>query len=139
MTLYILDTDTLTLLEEGHPAVGQRFLQQRREDVAVTVLSVEEQLSGWYTQVRKAKRPERLEWAYQRLTDTVSFLAHLRIVTYDQAAMQRYEQLRKRKIRIGRTDLRIAATILEQNAILVTRNVRDFGRVPSLQIADWSA
>jgi tRNA(fMet)-specific endonuclease VapC len=129
----------LTLLEEGHPAVGQRFLHQRREDVAVTVLSVEEQLSGWYTQVRKAKRPERLAWAYQRLTDTVSFLVHLRIVTYDQAAMQRYEQLRKRKIKIGRTDLRIAATVLEQNAILVTRNVRDFSRVPNLQIEDWSA
>lgn len=139
MTLYILDTDMLTLLEEGHPAVGQRFLQQRREDVAITVLSVEEQLSGWYTQARKAKRPERLEWAYRRLTDTVSFLAHLRILTYDQAAMQRYEQLRKRKIKIGRTDLRIAATVLEQNALLVTRNVRDFGRVPSLQIEDWSA
>lgn len=139
MSLYILDTDTLTLLEEGHPVVSQRFLQQRREDVAITVLSVEEQLSGWYTQVRKAKRPERLEWAYRRLTETVSFLAHLRILTYDQTAMQRYEQLRKRKIKIGRTDLRIAATVLEQNAILVTRNARDFGRVPSLQIEDWSA
>lgn len=139
MSLYILDTDTLTLLEEGHPVVSQRFLQQRREDVAITVLSVEEQLSGWYTQVRKAKRPERLEWAYRRLTETVIFLAHLRILTYNQTAMQRYEQLRKSKIKIGRTDLRIAATVLEQNAILVTRNARDFGRVPSLQIEDWSA
>jgi tRNA(fMet)-specific endonuclease VapC len=91
MSLYILDTDILTLLEAGNPVVGQRFLQQQREDVAVTVLSVEEQLSGWYSQVRKAKRPERLEWAYRRLTDTVNFLAHLRILTYDQAAMQRYE------------------------------------------------
>jgi tRNA(fMet)-specific endonuclease VapC len=139
MSLCILDTDTLTLLEEGHPAVGHRFLHQQRGDVAITVLSVEEQLSGWYTQVRKAKRPERLEWAYRRLTETVSFLAHLRILTYDQTAMQRYEQLRKRKIKIGRMDLRIAATVLEQNAILVTRNVRDFGRVPGLQIEDWSA
>ncbi len=138
MSLYILDTDILTLLEAGHPVVGQRFLQQRLEDVAVTVLSVEEQLSGWYSQVRKAKRPERLEWAYRRLTDTVTFLTHLRILTYDQAAMQRYEQLHKRKIKIGRTDLRIAATVLENGAILVTRNARDFGRVPNLQIEDWS-
>ncbi len=138
MSLYILDTDILTLLEAGHPVVGQRFLQQWREDVAVTVLSVEEQLSGWYTQVRKAKRPEKLAWAYRRLTDTVSFLAHLRILTYDQTAMQRYEELRKRKIKIGRTDLRIAAVVLELGAILVTRNARDFGRVPKLSIEDWS-
>ena len=76
MTLYVLDTDTLTLLEEGHPAVGRRFLQERPEDTAITVLTVEEQLSGWYTQVRKAKRPDKLAWAYRRLADTVSFLAN---------------------------------------------------------------
>ena len=58
MTLYVLDTDMLTLLEEGHPAVGRRFLQERLEDTAITVLSVEEQLSGWYTEVRKAKRTQ---------------------------------------------------------------------------------
>src|SRR5437016_849392 len=105
MTLYVLDTDTLTLLEEGHPAVGRRFLQERPEDTAITVLTVEEQLSGWYTQVRKAKRPERLAWAYRRLADTVSFLAQLHILTYDEQAMRRYEELRKAKLKVGPTDL----------------------------------
>ncbi|HKI35966.1 MAG TPA: hypothetical protein VKA46_29185 [Gemmataceae bacterium] len=89
MTLYVLDTAMLTLLEEGHPEVGRRFLEQRPEDIAITVLTVEEQLSGWYAEVRKAKRPVRLAWAYRRLADTVSFLAHLRILTYDEPAMQR--------------------------------------------------
>jgi hypothetical protein len=50
-------------------------------------------LSGWYTQVQRAKRPEKLEWAYRRLTDTVSFLADPQILTYNQAAMNRYDQL----------------------------------------------
>src|SRR5437773_916821 len=81
--------------------------------VAITVLSVEEQLSGWYAQLRQAKRPERLAWAYRRLSETVHFLARLEILIYEEKAMQRFEQLRKQKIRIGRTDLRIAATVLE--------------------------
>ena len=139
MSLYVLDTDTLTLLEDGHPAVGRRFLEQSPEDVAITVLTVEEQLSGWYAEVRKAKRPARLAWAYRRLADTVSFLAHLRILTYDEPAMDRYEQLRKAKIKVGGMDLRIAAVVLEHGAVLVTRNARDFRKVPGLQFEDWSA
>lgn len=139
MTLHVLDTDMLTLIEDGHPAAGRRFLEQSPEDLAITVLSVEEQLSGWYTQVRKAKRPERLAWAYNRLTETVSFLARLRILTYGEAAMQRYEELRKRKPRVGRMDVRIAAVVLEHGAILVTRYARDFRQIPGIRIEDWSA
>ena len=67
------------------------------------------------------------------------FLAHLQILTYDEPAMRRYEQLRKAKIKIGRMDLRIAAVVLEQGAVLVTRNARDFKKAPGLQFEDWSA
>jgi tRNA(fMet)-specific endonuclease VapC len=46
--------------------------------------------------------------------------------------------LKTAKLNIGKTDLRIAATVLEHGAILVTRNTRDFQRVPSLVLEDWS-
>jgi tRNA(fMet)-specific endonuclease VapC len=138
MSLYVLDTDMLTLVAEGHPAVSRRFLQERPEDVAITVLTVEEQLSGWYTELRRAKRPDRLARTYRRLADTVRFLSRLQILTYHESAMQRFEELRKQKIRIGRMDLRIAATVLEHGSVLVTRNSHDFKQVPGLQMEDWS-
>ena len=138
MIEFVLDTDTLTLFQEGHPGVCTQFLQQPAGTVAITVLSVEEQLSGWYTQLRQAKRPERLAWAYRRLSENVRFLAQMDIMAYDVKAMQRFEQLRKQKIKIGRTDLRIAATVLEYGATLVTENTRDFIKVPSLKIVSWS-
>jgi tRNA(fMet)-specific endonuclease VapC len=138
MIQFILDTDALTLLQEGHREICERFLQQPYDDVAITVLSVEEQLSGWYTQLRQAKRPERRAWAYRRLTENIRFLARMQILTYDEHAMQRFEQLRKQKIKIGRTDLGIASMTLEHGATLVTENARDFKQVPGLKIVSWS-
>lgn len=55
MTPYVLDTDTLTLFQENHPAVIRHVANHPPADVAITVLSVEEQLSGWYTRLRRAK------------------------------------------------------------------------------------
>jgi tRNA(fMet)-specific endonuclease VapC len=138
MIQFVLDTDTLTLFQEGHPGVCEQFLRQPPNAVAITVLSVEEQLSGWYAQLRQAKRPEKLAWAYRRMSETIRFLARLEILTYDEKAMQRYEQMRKQKVPIGRTDLRIAATVLEAGTVLVTENLRDFKQVPGLRIVSWS-
>jgi tRNA(fMet)-specific endonuclease VapC len=38
---------------------------------------------------------------------------------------------------IGAHDILIAATALRHQAVLVTRNVREFSRVPGLQIVNW--
>jgi len=38
---------------------------------------------------------------------------------------------------IGANDLLIAATVLHENAILITHNVDEFSRVNGLKIEDW--
>jgi hypothetical protein len=85
-------------------------------ELAITVLTVEEQLSGWYTEVRKAKRPERLARAYRELARTIRFLSRLRIVDYDEAAIERYERLRKQKVKLRRMDLRIASCVFDASS-----------------------
>jgi tRNA(fMet)-specific endonuclease VapC len=134
----VLDTDTLSLLEQEHPAVVEQFRKYKPGELAITVISVEEQLSGWYTMLRKAKNPQKLAQAYQRLADAVMLLAGLPIFSFTEPAIQRYDDLSAMKLGIRKMDLRIAAIALEHGAILVTRNVQDFERVPGLTVENWA-
>ena len=69
---------------------------------------------------------------------TVRFLGHLPILSFTEAAIDRYEGLKRLKLKVKKTDLRIAAIVLENDAVLVTRNRRDFIQVPDLRLEDWS-
>lgn len=59
MSLYVLDTDTLTLYREGDPAVCRNVLRHLTDDVATTIINVEEQLSGWYTNAAAGETASR--------------------------------------------------------------------------------
>lgn len=60
------------------------------------------------------------------------------LLPFSLAAIQRFQQLRSLRLNVGLMDLRLAAVALENNLTVVTRNVRDCGRVPGLQTEDWS-
>ena len=60
------------------------------------------------------------------------------IAPYDEAAIARFKQLQKMKLNVGLMDLRIVAVALEQGAILVTANLRDFACIPGLTMEDWT-
>ena len=138
MSLYILDTNTLTLLQDGHPAVVARVAAHAAEEIAVTVVSIEEQLSGWYRRLRRAKKPEELAKVYDRLTGSVRYLSRVPIISFSEDAIHRARTLMKSKLNVRKLDLCIAAIALELQAIVVTQNVRDFQRVPGLAVEDWS-
>jgi tRNA(fMet)-specific endonuclease VapC len=72
------------------------------------------------------------------LAATVRWLSKVQIVEFDEPAIRRCEQLKKLKLKVRKMDLRIAAIVLEHDAILVTRNMRDFRQVPGLRLEDWS-
>lgn len=67
-------------------------------------------------------------------------LSQFRVVPMNESALYRYGRPKKIKpnLNVGGNDLRIAAIALEMGATVVTRNTRDFGRVPGLRIVDWS-
>jgi tRNA(fMet)-specific endonuclease VapC len=60
------------------------------------------------------------------------------VVPFDQACELRFQELLGQRLRCGNQDLKIAATALAHNLIVVTRNRRDFGLVAGLVLEDWS-
>jgi tRNA(fMet)-specific endonuclease VapC len=139
MSLYILDTDSLTLAQRGQPYVTARIQATDPGGLAITVISVEEQLSGWYTLLRRTKQPDKLARVYQRLAETVSYFGRWSILSFTEPAIHCYSRLRSSRLNIGKMDLAIAAIVLTHNGVLVTRNIRDFQRVPNLVLEDWSS
>ncbi len=138
MSLHVLDTDTLVLFQEGDDNVCRRVLSHPIGELATTAITVEEQLSGWYTLVRRAKGAKQLAHAYQRLADTVEVLSRFHILSFTEPAIDRFTRLKGLKLGVKHADLRIAAITLEHGGALVTRNVRDFRAIPDLPIVDWS-
>lgn len=68
----------------------------------------------------------------------MEFTRGIQLLPLNVPGIRRYRQLRTRHRRIGTNDLRIAAIVLEQQGILVTRNTTDFADIPGLQLDDWS-
>jgi tRNA(fMet)-specific endonuclease VapC len=61
-----------------------------------------------------------------------------RVLGYDRAAADIYDELRQTYPRLGTMDLRIAAIAIAHDALLVTRNIADFGKVANLRVEDWT-
>lgn len=75
MSLYVLDTDTLTLYERMHPAVLRNVFHHSADDIRLTTITVEEQLAGWFAMLRSARSPSQIETVHSRLAATVRLLA----------------------------------------------------------------
>ena len=138
MNLYVLDTDHTSFLQRGNEAIAQRIATLSYQEVAITTVTAEEQLRGRLKVIRRAASDDALVRAYSALQSNLDFFKNIRLLSFDVESARQYHALRRQKIRIGTQDLRIAATVLTAQAVLVTRNRRDFVQVPELAIEDWS-
>jgi len=138
VSFWILDTDHISLFQRQRPVVTQRVMTVNPEEVAVTIVTVEEQFYGRLNQIKKAKFADELLFAYARLEETLKYYQTINVINFDQESYHCYFELLRQKIRIGTQDLRIAALVMANNGILVTRNRQDFERVPGLRFEDWS-
>ena len=138
MNLHILDTDHLSLYQRGYPTLKPRFESVPPHEIAITIVTVEEQMRGRLAQVRKAVSGVARIQAYRWLRETIEFFQELTVLDFDVAANSIDESLQQQKLRLGTQDRRIASIVLARGGILITRNQSDFGQVPGLKLQDWT-
>jgi tRNA(fMet)-specific endonuclease VapC len=139
MSVFLLDTDTLSLLEQRHPLVLHRINSHPLSDIMLSAISIQEQMQGFLSNLMRARNRQQIAQAYDLLVMLLlPVWSHFRVLSFPETASLRFEQLRLLRLNVGLMDLRIAATALENNLTLVARNQRDFNRVPGLTTVDWS-
>lgn len=133
MLRYMLDTDTCSyLMKAARKPLDQRLAKAGVEAVCISVLTKAELLFGVAVSPRPSRDRESLE----------QLLAYTQVLDLPEAAAEHYAEIRadlKRKGKpIGGNDLLLAAHARCLGLTLVTNNVREFSRVPGLEVENWA-
>jgi tRNA(fMet)-specific endonuclease VapC len=141
--MFILDTDHFTMLEWGNATIGQQLHERIRalpeDEVVTTIITFEEQTRGWLAfQARSRKIAEQVK-AYRRLKRHLDAYLEIEVLEFDTAAATLFQTLQNMHLKVGTMDLKIAAIALAHDGTVLTRNSKDFGRVPGLRVEDWTA
>jgi len=131
----MLDTDTCIFLMRGASKKLEAMVQsvplQQQVMSAVTFAELTYGVQASATAKRK-----------QNQITLDSLALHLAVLDWSQTAAKNYAEIRadlkKRGDQLGAADLMIAAHAIAIDAIVVTNNVKDFGRVKGLKVENWT-
>ena len=130
---YMLDTNIcIYLINERDHRLRERF-EANAGELCVSSITYAELYYGVTHSARVAENARELE----------AFRLDLDILPFDEDAGRHYGEIRhalaQRGQPIGANDLLIAAHARSTAATLVTNNAGEFGRVPGLQVENWTA
>jgi tRNA(fMet)-specific endonuclease VapC len=142
MTKYLLDTDHISFLQRRSGSAFQNLTRRMANysinDFALSVISLHEQVVGANSFINRSQTDIELARGYQLLQEILISFSKSLILPFDTKAIIKFNDLRTQKVRVATMDLRIVAIALSNNLILLTRNNRDFSKIPALIIEDWT-
>ena len=129
--MFVLDTNAVIDYFKGRGKVAERLLSVTPADVALPAVVAYEVWVG----VLWSENAKRRQAQYEE------FLSSIEVIPFDAAIARRAAELRhaleRRGESIGPLDTLIAGTALARGATLVTRNIKEFGRVAGLDVVNW--
>ena len=131
MKLYVLDTDTCIYWLKGIAEIRRQAESRMDARLATTIVSVAELRFGAYYS-------QRVEANLQSIRN---LLRGIQVLTLNDLSADTFGRLKAELRRTGQLlddfDLLIAAMTISYEGVLVTNNVRHFGRVSGLRIENW--
>jgi len=131
----LIDSNVLIDLEKEGAGIAPRIKGREREELFLSVISASELLHGVYRAMTAHVRARRLAFVE-------AVLENFPILELDLATARSHAQLwsdlEARGVMIGLHDSWLAATCLAHTLTLVTSNLREFKRVPGLQVEAWT-
>lgn len=131
--MLMLDSNTISYYFRGDPQVVPRLQAVPPAEIGVPAIVEYELRFGLLRLPPQAAAP--------RLEALAQLLRPMQVLPFDSACAAHAASIRvaleAAGTPIGPHDTLIAATALRHQATLVTRNVREFSRVPGLQCLNW--
>lgn len=129
----LLDTNICIYIIKQQPAtVLNHFLEYQIGDIGISSITLSELRYGVAKSAHREKNAKALD----------EFVIPLEVVSYDESAAHTYGNIRatleKAGTPIGSMDMLIAAHAVSLGIPLITNKTREFQRVPSLKIIDWT-
>ncbi len=139
--MILLDTDHISIMEHSEsPAaesLDERLSLSPDQDIGTTAITLEEQSRSWLNLIRRYTDVRQQVLYYGKFVAAFRFFAEWWVVGFDQAAAERFRELRAARVRISTNDLKIASICLVNDATLLSRNLADFRQVPGLRVENW--
>ena len=128
----LLDTNIcIYMIKNNPPGIRKHFHASAPGDVCISSVTVAELQYGVKKSAAKEKNALALE----------AFLLPLVIVPFDLNSALAYGAIRvfleRQATPIGGMDMLIAAQAIAHNLTLITHNLREFQRIPSLKCETW--
>src|SRR5262245_9071927 len=137
--MILLDADTVTHFSYGHANVRRKIEEAGDEELAIAVITRHEILRGRAESLLKAANAEELRKAAERFRQAEELLSDFLVVGFDENSIRHFGRLRKQRNlkKMGRADMLIACIALAHDALLVTRNTKDYKEVAGLRVENW--
>jgi tRNA(fMet)-specific endonuclease VapC len=140
--VFLLDTDHFVIIQDRtepqYSSLRRHMDRYTAHDFHVSIISFHEQVTGWNAYLNRARSADGVVRAYAMFEDVLWYFTQFPLLSFDARAASEFDSLRRRRVRIGTMDLRIAAIALTQDYTVLTRNLVDFQKVPGLKVEDWT-